>query len=340
MPSVISPIILRIALSKTGDPFPRTVPLRTEVFLIVGDPFLRTQKAKVLVSEIEKKAGEPLAQQTFDLEETPLETVLAAARTLPFLSSGQVIYAQGAGFLKEPDLEVLAAYLGKPATKTTLILESDDLKGASELQKLMKAKGQLILLARDEARGAGAIFIQQKLKQYHKAMSSGAKARILAMCGDAMMFLDTMLERLVQFSGDLQEIDEDMVNRFEENWTEMDVFKLTNALVDRDPARVLKVFRDLTEFYEADLFSLLGILHWQLRQLWQAAMLLSSGVSEREVGSRLRMSPARLSALRKFPVERLESAIEALYQIDRKAKSGQLEGIPGLEAWLLEYSAL
>jgi DNA polymerase-3 subunit delta len=313
--------------------------LKTEVFLVVGDPFLRTQKAKVLVSEIEKKSGEPLSHQTFDLEETPLETVLSAARTLSLFSPGQVIYAQGAGLLKEFDLAVLAAYLDNPASGTTLILESDDLKGASELQKLIKAKGQLILLAKDEARGAGAAFIQQKLMQYRKTMASGAKARILAMCGDAVVFLDTMLERLVQFSGDQQEIDEDMVSRFEENWTEMDVFKLTNALVDRDPARALKVFHDLMEFYEADLFSLVGILHWQLRQLWQAAMLLASGVSEREIISKLRMSPNRLSALRRFPVERLESAVEALYQMDRKSKSGQLEGVSGLETWLLEYTA-
>jgi hypothetical protein len=32
--------------------------------------------------------------------------------------------------------------------------------------------------------------------------------------------------------------------------------------------------------------------------------------------------------------------VEALYQIDRKSKSGQLEGVSGLEAWLLENSAL
>ena len=313
--------------------------MNTDVFLIAGDPFLRTQKAKTLVAGIEKKSGGPLAHQTFNLDETPFEAVLAAARTLPFFASGQVISAQGAGALKDADLAVLAAYLGNPAPGTTLILESDDLKGATELQKLIKAKGQLILLAKEEARGAGATFIQQKLVQYHKTMASGAKARILAMCGDAVMFLDTILERLVQFAGDQPEIDEDMVNRFEENWTEMDVFKLTNALVDRDPARALKVFRDLMEFYEADLFSLVGILHWQLRQLWQAAMLLTSGVSEREISSKLRMSPSRLSALRRFPVGRLESAVEALYQIDRKSKSGQIEGVSGLEAWLLEYTA-
>ncbi|MFA7254706.1 MAG: DNA polymerase III subunit delta [Candidatus Omnitrophota bacterium] len=313
--------------------------VNTDVFLISGDAFLRTQKTKALATEIEKRSGGSLAHQTFNLDETPLETVLAAARTLPFFSSGQVIYAQGAGSLKEPDLSVLASYLEKPMSGTTLILEADDLKGASELQKLIKAKGQLILLAKEEARGAGATFIQQKLMQYQKTMVPGAKARILAMCGDAVMFLDTILERLVQFAGDQREIDEDMVNRFEENWTEMDVFKLTNALVDRDPARALKVFRDLMEFYEADLFSLVGILHWQLRQLWQAAMLLTSGVSEREICSKLRMSPSRLNALRRFPVERLESAVEALYQIDRKSKSGQVEGVSGLEAWLLEYTS-
>lgn len=313
--------------------------LRAEIFLISGDPFLRAQKINTLAAEIEKRSGGPLAHQTFNLDETLLETILAAARTLPFFSSGQVIRARGAGALKEQDLAVLAAYLEKPAPGTTLILEADDLKGASGLQKLVKTKGQVILLSKDETRSAGAAFIQQKLAQYHKTMTPGAKARILAMCGDAMMFLDTILERLVQFAGDRREIDEDMVGRFEENWTEMDVFKLTNALVGRDPARALKVFRDLMETYEADLFSLVGILHWQLRQLWQAAMLLSSGIPEREICSKLRMPPGRLGALRRFPVERLESAVEALYQMDRKSKTGQAEGVSGLEAWLLEYTA-
>ncbi|MFH0985171.1 MAG: DNA polymerase III subunit delta [Candidatus Omnitrophota bacterium] len=312
--------------------------MKTDVFLITGDPFLRAQKTQALVSEIEKSSGGTLTRQTFDLDETSLEIVLSAARTLPFFSSQQVIFAQSADLLKEADLNILEAFLANPTPGTTLILESDDAKGISELQKLVKAKGQLILLAKDEARGAGAAFIQQKLAQHHKIMTSGAKARVIAMCGDAVMFLDSMIERLVQFAGERREIDEDMVGQFEENWTEMDVFKLTNALVDRDPAKALGIFRNLMEFYEADLFSLIGILHWQLRQLWQAALLLATGVSEREISSKLRMPPHRLNALRRFPVGRLESAVEALYQIDRKSKSGQTEGVSGLEAWLLEYT--
>ena len=331
--------MLWTALSKTGNSSLSPLAVKkTDLFLISGDAFLRNAKAKTLVAEIEKGSGASLERQTFDLEETPLETILAAARTPQFFSSGQVFFIQNAGSAKERDLAILKAYLENPASRTVLILQADDLKGASELQKLVKEKGQLILLGKEEARGAGGAFIQQKLAQHHKTMTSGAKARVLAMCGDAVMFLDTIIDRLAQFAGDQKEIDEEIVGRFEENWTEMDVFKLTNALVDRDPARALKVFRELVGFYEADLFSLVGILHWQLRQLWQAAMLLSSGISEREIGSKLRMPPYRLAALKRFPLERLESAVEALYQIDRKSKTGQIEGRAGLEAWLLEYS--
>lgn len=249
-----------------------------------------------------------------------------------------MICVQDTELLKDADLKVLEAYLDNPAPGTTLVLESDEAKGLSDLQKIVKAKGQLILLAKDEARGTGAAFLQQKLTQHHKTMAPGAKGRVLAMCGDAVMFLDSMIERLVQFAGDRREIDEDMVSQFEENWTEMDVFKLTNALVDRDPAKAIGVFRDLMEFYEADLFSLIGILHWQLRQLWQAAQLLAAGISDREISSKLRMPPHRLNVLKRFPLVRLESALEALYQIDRKSKTGQVDGVSGLEAWLLEYT--
>jgi len=326
-------------LSKIGNFHISPNALNVNHYLIVGDPFLRAQKGKALAVEIEKKNGSPVTHQTFHLEETSLEEILTAARTLPFFSSGQILYVHHTDSLKEADFPVLEAYLGNPLPQTTLILEADELKAGSELLKLMKAKGQVILLAKEDTRSAGVTFLQQKLAQRKKTMTSGARARVLAMCGDAMMFLDTILERLVQFAGDKNEIDETMVSQFEENWTEMDVFKLTNAFVDRDPARVVKIFRDLMEFYEADLISIVGILHWQLRQLWQAALLLEQGTSEREICSKLRMPPFRLNALKKFPLKRLEASLEALYQIDKKAKTGQLEGISGVEAWLLQYAS-
>lgn len=309
------------------------------LYLIIGDPFLRAQKSKAIATEIEKKNGSPLAQQTFRLAETSIEEVLVAARTLPFFSPAQIIYVHDADSLKDADLLVLSAYLKNFQPQTTLIFEADELKAGSELQKLAKVKGQVILLTKEDTRSAGMAFLQHKLAQRKKTMTLAARTKILMMCGEAVAFLDTMLERLMQFAGDKNEIDENMVNQFEENWAEMDVFKLTNAFADRDPARALKVFRDLMSFYEADLVSIVGILHWQLRQLWQAALLLEQGTLERDICSKLRMPPSRLSIARKFSSEKLEASLEALYQIDKKAKTGQLEGISGVEAWLLEYAS-
>ncbi len=326
-------------MSKTGNPPHSPSAAKTNLTLLVGDAFLRKQRSKALVAAIEKEVGETLTRQKFDLAETPLETVLAAARTLPFLSSGQILEVQGAGSLKEKERLVLAAYLERSPAQTFLILEADEMKDKGELLKLVKGHGQAFLLSEEESRSTGTAFLQQKLSIYRKTMTPGAKAGLLAMCGDAVVFLDTMLDRLVQFAGDRNEIDETMVNTFEENWTSMDVFKLTNAFLDRDPGRILKIFRDLMDLYEADLISIVGILHWQLRQLWQAAVLLESGAPDREVCSKCRMPPQKLNALRKFPVRKLEAALEALYQVDKKSKTGQMEGVAGVEAWLLEYSS-
>lgn len=314
--------------------------VKTNFFLIVGDPFLRKQKSKSIAAEFEKKVGGPVTLQILNLEETPLGTILTAARTLPFFSQGQIFSIQGAETLKEADLDPLRAYFERPMAQTVLVFEADELRSDAGLFKLARAQGQVVTLVKEDARGAGAVFLQQKLKSFQKTITPGAKTRLLDMCGDMVVFLDTMLDRLIQYSGPKTEIDEAMVAQFEENWTEMDVFKLTNAFLARDPARILKVFRDLMDFYEADLISLIGIIHWQLRQLWQAAVLLEKGASERDVCSRCKMPPARISVLKKFPTRTLEAALEALYQIDKKSKTGLAEGVSAVEAWLLQYTAL
>lgn len=313
--------------------------MKTSFFLLVGDPFLRSQKAKTLLAAVEQGASGPFERQKFDLGETPLDAVLTSARTMPFLSPGQVLEVRGAESLKEKERLMLAAYLGKPSPQTFLIFEADELKDKGEFLKLAKEKGQVFLLSKGESRSTGLAFLDQKLALHKKTMTPGAKAQLFAMCGDAVVFLDTMLERLSQFAGTREVIDETMVSAFEENWTAMDVFKLTNAFLDRDPVRVLKIFRDLMDLYEADLISIIGILHWQLRQLWQAAVLLEDGAPEREVCSKCRMPPQKMKALRQFPIRKLEAALEALYQIDKKSKTGQMEGMAGVEAWLLQYSS-
>ena len=124
---------------------------------------------------------------------------------------------------------------------------------------------------------------------------------------------------------------------------EVTVFQLTNALLSRDREKAVRIFHELINDSETDIVGLIGILHWQLRSLWQGAALLEDGVSESEMLSRTKIQPYRqrpfMAAVRGFGVRKLEIAVEALYQLDKQSKVGQAEGTPGLESWLLQYAA-
>ncbi len=317
--------------------------MKTPLFLVIGDPFLRAGKIKTLTADIEKQDGRSLAQQSFRVRETALADILSAARTLPFLAEAQILYIRDAQELKDPDLAVLSAYLENPAVYTCLILEVDDLPLNAELAKLAKSKGEVLRLKETELKTTAALFLQQKLNRAQKTITPGAKTRLLEMCGDAVTFLDTMLERLIQYAGEKHAIDEEMVSQFEEHWSSIEVYQLTKALLDQQPQNALKVFRELIEQHDADLISLIGLLHSKLRQLWQAKVLTESGLSEAVVLERCKVSPKAavffLKDLRKFSLKKIESALEGLYQIDQKAKSGLIDGLSGLEAWLLAYAA-
>ena len=54
MPSIVWPITLWTALSKTGNVSPLSSRVKTDLFLISGDPFLRAQKTGMIAAGIEK----------------------------------------------------------------------------------------------------------------------------------------------------------------------------------------------------------------------------------------------------------------------------------------------
>jgi DNA polymerase-3 subunit delta len=317
--------------------------MKTNLFLIIGDPFLRSRRVKALISGLEKEAGTNLSQQTFRLSEISFETVLASARTLPFLAAGQVLLVREAEALKDSGAELLTNYVKTPAKDTILILEADASEGLAEVIKTVKAAGQVITLAKEESRTVAQGYLQQKLARFKKSMTPGAKRKLLEMCGDAVGFLDTMLDRVIQYAGEKTVIDEDMVSEFGENWREANIFQLTNAILARDRVQALRMFRELAGSGDSDPQSLVGIIHWQMRQLWHAAVLREAGIPDVDVLSRVKVPAFRkapfLASVSRYGLPRLEAAIEALYQLDKKAKTGLAKAVPGIESWLLEFVA-
>ncbi|MCB9800304.1 MAG: DNA polymerase III subunit delta [Candidatus Omnitrophica bacterium] len=313
------------------------------VIALQGDSFLVEERVKDLTLQIEKEAGKDISKQSCSLSETTIESVFVQARTLPFLATAQIFYLSDCHKLKKADLESLQTYLENPASFSFLIFKLNDDDKADAVLKALKTGGaEMIVLEDHQSRSIAGRFIQEKLSRAGKKMDPRALQALDAQWKDAPEMLDTMLERLILFAGSEDVITLRMVEMFEENWAQTDAFKLTDALAAKNTAQALKCLNEIIDENTQDVLSLMGLLHWQFRRLWQAKVMLERGVSQNETFSKCRVSPRQssffLRHLKNFTRSQLEKALDGLFDLDWGIKTGRAEGPSALESWVVRVT--
>ncbi len=316
------------------------MPQLSRLYLLAGDSFLVEEKSKTLQAAIRSAVKGEVPTHVYHLSEAGIEKVLTEARSLPFLAQAQIFRVKEADTLKAEEAELLREYLEHPSPSAYLIFEAPSLDRRSVFTQLLERLGEVHALEDREKKSASAQLIREKLKQSGKTMTPQALTRLEAQAGDAPAFLDSIVEQLIIHAGAKTQITEEMVAFFEENWQEVDGFKLTDALANQNTAETLRLLRQLVGDSERDLISLLGLLHWQVRRFWQARVLLEEGRPEGEVLKRCRVYPNQAShflrQLKRFTRKKLETALEGLFQLDWKLKTGRAEGLSALESWLVQ----
>lgn len=306
--------------------------------LLIGDPFLVEEKFKSLTAQIQKKIKGEVPTQSFRLSETPLGEVLTQARTLPFLAAAQIFRIKEAERLKKEEVELLSDYLTNPPAQTFLIFEASAAPSEA-VKKVFEAKGEVVALEDRERKSAAGRFLREKLKFFGKTMTPEAIRQLEEMVGEAPAFLDTLLEQILTYAGDEKTITEETVMTFEENWNEVNVFKLTDALSAHQPAAALQILGALFEENEKDAISLIGLIHWQIRRLWQGCVLLDEGASEAAILKKCKVygprAPYFLRDLKRLDRKKLERAIEGLFRLDWNLKTGRAEMPVALERWVV-----
>lgn len=304
---------------------------------------MRRAEYEALIAKIQPSIQGESEVQSFDVTDTPLSQILSAARSLPFLVEGQILRVKQADRIKEEGLNELEAYLKNPFEKTFLIFEADKAEEKGRLSKLIIEHGTVIRPAAADRLKREVQFLRARLAEAKKTITPDAQKHVLDMCGESPMFLATMVDRLILFSGDQAQIDATMTAQFDENWSEVRIFDLSDAILAADSVRALEVLRKLFEM-EDDVYSMLGFIHSQLRKLWQAKILAQEGLAASQIAVRLGMKSSYVSdkffrGLQKFQLERLEASIDELHQLDWKGKTGRLATKPALEIWLMRLTA-
>lgn len=312
-------------------------------YLLIGDPFLAAQKSESLLQEIQKNLSGEVAVKNVDLAQTPLGSILTEARTLPFLASGQIFSLQNAQDLEEKSLAVFEQYLSNPPATSFFIFKAAGLEKDHPLAGLILKKGKVYVLDPVEKKSAGARLIREKLTRAGKAIAPSALRRLEEQMAEAPAFLDSLLDQLILYAGDQREIGEPIVEAFEEKWQSTNIFKLVDALASKKREEALVLFERIFQEDDYDWVSLIGLLHWQIRRLWQARVLLDEGASETVIGKKCRLSFKQstffMRQVRALSRHKLEEALEGLFQLDWRLKSGRAEERLGIETWILQATS-
>ena len=128
---------------------------------------------------------------------------------------------------------------------------------------------------------------------------------------------------------------EDIDNIIREN-IEDDIFALTNAILQKDTKKSIKIYKDLLLMGEEPI-KLIVMVANQFRLILQVKLMIKNGYKQIEMASIIKEHPYRvkLALSSDYSEEELIKNIKKLYKLDYDIKVGNIDKNFGFELYLL-----
>lgn len=297
------------------------------------------------VKDIVKKALPDLnefAINSYDLELIPLANVLDDVMTIPFNSDKKVVIAKNAYFLSskkdikiENNYQELIDYIENQNDFSDLILVVyDKLDAKNEIVKLLKKKDSIVEVSdikkEDWPRVVKKLFDNRNITINNEALNL-----FISKVGSDLTTIINEVDKLAIYSNviGINEVRALVSSPLEDN-----IFNLTNALVDKDYTKALKVFRDL-KIQSHEPIALLPIVANQMRFMYQVYYLSKQKMSEKQIVDELGAHPYRvtltLNKVRKIDEKALLGVNHQLAELDKNIKSGLIDRFQGFELFII-----
>jgi len=308
------------------------------------DQFLMEQKLKSLKKQYHINE-ENLNIMTYWCHETPMSVIIEDALTPPFLTEYKMIVVKNPIFLttqkqkevSEDDIKLFMDYMTKENPMTIFVVYHDQ-KNFDERKKIVKT-----LRKQTRFIEIGKLDDKQLLKTVHQAF----KARHCEIDNDALtLFLSRMPNDLLEISQEVNKmclyshhITKDIVDKMVTKQIEENVFELTKAILNKDTAQSIRIYKDLMMNNEEPI-KLIILIANSLRLLYQVKLLDRKGYNDQEIGKILSLNPYRLRYVRQdgkdYELKELLEKIHELAQLDIDIKTGKIDRFRGLELFLIK----
>jgi DNA polymerase-3 subunit delta len=312
------------------------------------ESYIMNEFIERLVERLAQPEHREMAVVRFDTGETPLDSIIEEAETLPFLVPSKIVlvrdsvlFASGKESSRiEHRPERLLVYMGQPSETTVLvfIVPHEKLDERKKLVKTAKSSDSVISFSPLQPEELMQ-WLLKRVSNQGRSMGKQAAEELLRRVGTDMHALAAETDKLCLHAGTGGTVTTESVNVLVPMATEQNVFRLTEELAALRTAEAIMLYYDLLKQREEPI-KLMALLVRQFRNMLYVKELGSQGYSPQQMASQLGLHPYAVKITgdqaRKFSQERLASILSELADLDYAMKTGRVEKALGLELFLLK----
>lgn len=319
------------------------------VYLIYGSESFFIQNLKEQISkQLLSDDNENLS--TYDLEETPIQEVVADVETYPFFGEKKLVIATNPGFLKakpdnlsfEHDLATLEQYVNAPVDYSVLVI-------IAAYEKIDERKKISKILKKNTAVAVCNPIKAHELTNWIRNMANNLKITIAddtfevfeTELSTNLHLLESELTKLALYVGENGVITKDIAEDLIAHTSNSSSLRLVDAVIGRNLHKAISIYKDLEKMKEEPI-ALIGLLAYQFRMILRVKLLKLKGYSQFQMQKQLGAHPyvikIALNRERQFSVERLQLIMDRLTNADATMKKGEME--KGLTFELLMFELI
>ncbi|PAE31081.1 DNA polymerase III subunit delta [Oceanobacillus profundus] len=281
--------------------------------------------------------GEEENLSLYDLEETPIQEVVADAETYPFFGEKKLVIATNPEFLKakpgklpfEHKLEPLERYLSEPASYSVLVLMApyEKIDERKKISKQLK-KHATIAVCNEVKEQELSQWINTLANQLQITIDRDAYEIFETELSTNLHLLENELSKLALYVGEGGVITKEVAENLVSHTSSSSSLRLVDAVMERNLHKAIAIFKDLEKMKEEPI-ALIGLLAFQFRTILRVKLLKQKGYGQSQIQKSIGAHPyvvkIALSRERQFSTQKLQDVIRKLADTDALMKQGKME---------------
>lgn len=276
----------------------------------------------------------------YNLEDITLEEIIEDASYTSLFNDKKVIVVSNSYFLKDTlDTSVLEKYINSINELTFLVfvLNDETIDNKKKIVKLLKEKCVVKEFNKLSNYKLESL-ISDKFKEENYKIELNAINELISRCNGDYSLITSEIEKLKLYKLDTKKIDLEDIYKVINRNIEDDIFKLTDAIAEKNRIKIFNIYNDLIENGEDPTY-LIGIIASQFRIYKQVRDLIKIDYNETSIDKKLGIHPYRVKLAREkinyFTEEKVNDILTNLYKLDYEIKSGNIDKFVGLELFLI-----